>query len=81
MGITRKKVLEVARDLGMRVEEREVLISELDTAAEVFFTSSIKGALPIVSIDGKVVGNGQPGPKTKALSAAFAALIAAERVQ
>ncbi len=81
MGITRKKVLEVARDLGMLVEEREVLVGELDTAVEVFFTSSIKGALPIVSIDGKAVGNGKPGPKTQALSEAYTALISAEQVQ
>lgn len=81
MGITRKKVLEVACDLGMQVEERDVLISELDSAAEVFFTSSIKGALPIVSIDGKVVGNGQAGPKTKALNKAYTALISTLQVQ
>ena len=37
--------------------------------------------IPIVSIDGKAVGNGQPGPKTQALSEAYTALISAEQVQ
>lgn len=81
LGVTRMKVLEAARSLGMRVEEREVLISELDSAVEVFFTSSIKGALPIVSVDGKPVGDGRPGPKTIALRKAYTALISAEQVQ
>ena len=80
MGITRLKIIELAKELGMPLEEREVKVEELDSASEVFFTSSIKGAVAIVEIDGKAVGNGKPGPKTQALHEAYVALAAAEQV-
>lgn len=80
MGITRLKIIELAKELGMPLEEREVKVKELDGASEVFFTSSIKGAVAIVEIDGKAVGNGKPGPKTRALHEAYVALAAAEQV-
>ncbi|MEO0724241.1 MAG: aminotransferase class IV [Bacteroidota bacterium] len=79
-GITRLKILEVARDLGMRVEERDVELAELKAAREMFFTSSIKGALPIVSIDGQIIGNGQLGEQTQKLQEAFLSLVSTEQV-
>ncbi|MEM9929514.1 MAG: aminotransferase class IV [Bacteroidota bacterium] len=74
-GITRMKILDIARDSGIIVEEREVKLEELQDAAEAFLTSSTKGALPVTVIDGKAVGNGQVGAITKQLQAAFLALV------
>lgn len=79
-GVTRAKVLDCARELGIPIEEREVKIEELETATEAFLTSSTKGALPVSFIDGKTVGNGRPGPQTQALQEAFLALVKAEQV-
>ncbi len=79
-GITRNKILEVAKELGMPTEEREVKLAELYSAKEIFFTSSIKGALPIVSINGQAVGNGQLGVQTQKIQEAFLSLVSMEQV-
>jgi branched-subunit amino acid aminotransferase/4-amino-4-deoxychorismate lyase len=78
-GITRAKILALARKSGMKVEEREITLSELAEAKEAFLTSSTKGALPVSFIDGKAVNTGKPGAHTKALQAAFLALVAEEQ--
>lgn len=79
-GITRAKVLDCARELGIPTEVREVKVEELYTAKEAFMTSSIKGALPVSFIDGKAVGNGRPGEQTLALQDAFLSLVKMEQV-
>lgn len=63
-GITRKRLLEV-HDVPVRTGV--VTTEDLQAASEVFLTSSTKRIQAIVSIDGKPVGNGQPGPVTRML--------------
>lgn len=75
-GITRSKIIDLAHKYQIPIEIREVAISELFTAKEVFFTSSIKEAIPITYIDGKAVGDGQPGPLTKRLHTGYLEMIA-----
>ena len=70
-GITRELVLEVGRGLGMTIEEREIPASELQTADEIWVTSSTKDVLPIVTLDGKPVGQGRPGVVWQTLARAF----------
>lgn len=65
-GITRKAVLELARDL-MTVSERPLPLSELLTADEVFITGTNKGVVPVVQIDETTIGTGRPGPATRKL--------------
>jgi branched-chain amino acid aminotransferase len=69
-GITRMRVLELAQDI-CPVQEADVALGELFAADEVFITSSLKGVMPIVAVDGEPVGGGRPGPITRALMAAF----------
>jgi D-alanine transaminase/branched-chain amino acid aminotransferase len=69
-GITRMKILELARE-KYTVEERLVTVDELRNAAEVFLTSTTKRILPVLSIDGKTVGNGKPGKITALLYKSF----------
>ena len=78
-GITRMKMLEVAASVGLRAVERELTLAEFETAEEVFITSTTKGAMPIISIDGRAVGNGQAGSYTRRLQAAFHELIASKK--
>jgi branched-chain amino acid aminotransferase len=70
-GITRGHVLELARSSGLEVELRAIQKSELGSAAEVFVSSSIRELVPVVSIDGRPVGNGTPGPKTRELQRSY----------
>ncbi len=66
-GITRAHTLRIAAELGIPVELRTPRKSELGNADEVFITSSIRELVPVVSIDGKRVGPGLPGPITREL--------------
>ncbi len=70
-GITLKVVLELAEKLGCPVEHRRVAEDEIRTADEIFITSSFKDIVPIVNIDGEVVGGGKVGEVTKKLTLAF----------
>lgn len=69
-GITRMKVLELARE-KYAVEERTVTVDELKNASEVFLTNTTKRLQPVLSIDGKTVGNGKPGEITTSLYKSF----------
>lgn len=70
-GITRARVLELARELGLEVELRALTLEELRAADELFVSSSIRELLPVVRLDGQPVGGGRPGPETRRLLSAF----------
>ncbi|HYQ29585.1 MAG TPA: aminotransferase class IV [Polyangiaceae bacterium] len=78
-GITRGHVLELARSAGTKVELRAIAKAELASAQEVFVCSSIRELVPVVSIDGRPVGNGLPGPITRALLHSYRERAAAAR--
>ncbi len=69
-GITRSKILQIARK-EMEVEERNVELSEVFEADELFITSSMKKVMPVVNVDGQSIGIGKPGNATKNLLQAF----------
>jgi len=64
-GITRDSILEIAAELGILVEERQIDRTELYVAEEVFFCGTGAQVAPCVKIDGREVGNGEIGPVTK----------------
>lgn len=66
-GITRLRVLEQVTN-GFEIEIRPVNVLEIFHADEIFISSSTKGVMPIVNIDGTQVRNGQVGPICKELS-------------
>jgi branched-chain amino acid aminotransferase len=74
-GITREVVLEVAREAGVAVREAPVPPEALQRADEVFITSSTREVMPARSLDGRLVGDGKPGPVTKRLLAAYRAAV------
>lgn len=73
-GVTRTVVLDLARKEEIPIEERFVRVNELYAADEVFLTGTTLEVLGVVQIDGKTIGQGQPGPVTKALAAQWALL-------
>ncbi|MEM7414417.1 MAG: D-amino acid aminotransferase [Gemmatimonadota bacterium] len=75
-GITRAAVLDVARELGLGVEERPIQVEELADADELFFTGTTGEVRPIREVDGRTLGAGRVGPITRRLSDAFLAKIA-----
>lgn len=70
LGITRKAVLELARD-EFEVFEEPVRYDELRKADEAFLTSTTKEILPVTRVDDITIGTGKPGPNTLRLLALF----------
>lgn len=70
-GITRSKVLAIAREIGAPCLETSFPREDLLRAEEAFITSSARGILPVTRIDGQPVGSGKPGPVTKRLMEAY----------
>ncbi len=66
-GCTRKAVVKLAEERQLRVEERAFSVEEALAAKEAFITSATVFVQGVVSIDGKKVGNGKPGPMTDRL--------------
>jgi branched-subunit amino acid aminotransferase/4-amino-4-deoxychorismate lyase len=54
-----------------KINETEIPIAYLDKASEIFITSSTKGVLSVINVDGKIIGTGKPGPVTTALLSAW----------
>jgi len=61
-GCTRKAVVKLAEERQLRVEERSFTVEEALEAKEAFITSASLFVQPVISIDGKAVANGKPGP-------------------
>ncbi len=70
-GVTRNSVIDLARDAGMRVEERVFTRHDLYIADECFLTGTAAEVIPVVKIDQRAIGDGQPGKVTEKLIAAF----------
>jgi D-alanine transaminase len=66
-GITRKTLLGLAREAGLKVEERPFSVEDVRNADEAFFTAASAFVTPVISIDGRPVGGGKPGPITQRL--------------
>lgn len=69
-GITRQVVLDIAKE-HYPVEIRDIPKDELLNAQEVFITGTNKGLVAVVRVDDRVIGNGQPGPRTRQLIILF----------
>jgi branched-chain amino acid aminotransferase len=70
-GITRGTVLEAARELGIPSAEPNLTRYDVYIADEMFLTGTAAEMVPVVKVDGRVIGNGQPGPITLKLLKAF----------
>jgi branched-chain amino acid aminotransferase len=70
-GITRRSVMQVARDLGFDVVERDIARAELYLADEVFVTGTATELVPVREIDDHAVADGRPGEVTRAVQSAF----------
>ena len=63
-GITRRSLIELAREAGQWVDEGRLTAEDLLRSDEVLVTSTAGGIMPVTVIDGKPVGTGPPGPLT-----------------
>ena len=70
-GINRKSAIQIARDLGYEVLERDLARAELYLADELFLTGTAAELVPVREVDDHRVGTGEPGPVTRAVQEIF----------
>jgi branched-chain amino acid aminotransferase len=70
-GITRDSIIKIAKDLGHKTEEKEIAKDELFSADECFFTGTAAEVTAIATIDGRKVGDGNPGKITQQIKTTY----------
>jgi branched-chain amino acid aminotransferase len=70
-GINRKSCMQIARDLGFELIERDLARAELALADEVFMTGTAAELTPLVEVDDHPIGEGVPGPITRQVQERF----------
>ena len=75
-GITRGVILRLAAELGIPANETPILAEELAELDEIFLTGTTTDVMPVVRVDGREVGGGNPGPVTRALQEAYGVRLA-----
>jgi D-alanine transaminase len=76
-GVTRICVMQIARDMGIAVEERPFTPEELFNAREAFASAAGSLVLPVVEVDGRPIGNGGPGTLTSEIRKRYIAMLRA----
>jgi branched-chain amino acid aminotransferase len=71
-GVTRQKVVEMAENMGYVVTERRITPFELINAEEVFLTGTLAEIVPVLKVNGRVIGSGEIGPITARICSEFA---------
>lgn len=74
-GVTRINALQIAREMGLAVEERPFSPEELFAAREAFVSAAGSLVLPVVSVDGQPIGNGGPGTLTGEIRSRYITLL------
>jgi branched-chain amino acid aminotransferase len=73
-GITRQTVIELAQEAGLKVSEPNLTRYDLFNADECFLTGTGAEIMPVIKIDGRVIGSGKPGVLTRKLVEDYHAL-------
>jgi len=76
-GITRDSAITIAKKLGFEVIERPIPRTELYMAEEIFLTGTAAEIVPVISIDGHIVGNGKEGPITRNIREMYEKIVSA----
>ena len=78
IGITRQVVFQLAAKLGVTMTEPNLTRYDIMTADECFLTGTAAEVVPVIGLDGRVIGSGKPGPLTLKLIEEFHKLTRAE---
>ena len=74
-GITRQRVLDLARTHGLIARELNFSLTQVYSADEAFCTGTYSGIIPVREVDGRQIGHGEAGPMTKRLMDQYAEMI------
>ena len=74
-GITRAKVLQACREAGIPCREKNFSLTDVYSAEEAFCTGTFAGVVTVREVDGRVIGDGRPGPMVARLQALYRELV------
>ena len=74
-GITRQAVMDLAKDLGLSCRQSITTLYDVYTADEAFLTGTAAEVIPMITCDGRLIGDGKPGRITQRIIAAFRELV------
>ena len=74
-GITRQTVIQIASDLGIEVEEKNLIFDELVDADEAFFSGTAVEITPITKVDNSIIGSGAIGPISERLQSKYSEIV------
>jgi len=77
-GITRATVIELCREHDIPCREKDISLTEVYRADEMFCTGTMGEIAPVTKVDGRVIGNGNAGPRTQQISGLYRGKTAAE---
>jgi branched-chain amino acid aminotransferase len=80
-GITRNTVMELARDMGIPVAEQLFTLYDVYVADECFLTGTAAEVIPVIKVDGRMIGSGYPGELTNRLMEVYRTLTRTEGVR
>ncbi|MGA8296848.1 MAG: branched-chain amino acid transaminase [Acidimicrobiales bacterium] len=80
-GITRISVMSIASDLGYEVREQPMRRTDLYVADEVFMSGTAAEIVPVSSVDDRLIGDGRPGPVSKAIADTYRQVVRGEVAQ
>ena len=66
-GVTRGSIIRLCKEYDIPVYEKNFNVEDVHTADEVFVTGTFAGVIPVISVDGKIIGNGTRGLITESL--------------
>ena len=70
-GITRAAVIDIAKELGIPLAERDLSRHDIYTCDECFLTGTAAEVIPVIEVDARKIGTGKPGPITASILAEF----------
>src|SRR5438270_651476 len=70
-GITRAVVFDLVAELGIKITETDITRHDVFVADECFLTGTAAEIIPVIKVDGRVIGNGKPGPISLRMMARF----------
>ena len=74
-GITRQHVIDLCRDHGIRVREKNFSLTEVYSSEEAFVTGTFAGVAPVTEIDGRTIGSGERGDRVQEIQSLYLALL------
>lgn len=77
-GITRQKTIDLCKQIGIPIVEKDFTLTSVYSADEAFATGTFPSQLSVIEVDGRIIGDGKPGPIVAKICAAYKDVVRAD---